>query len=120
MSDIAEFIQARHIDSFQKLNLLLFLYQHPESSWTSQQMAEGLFLGDVSLLEEIINDLREAGLVDCFGNHCGLRDEPVIRTCIECLAETYENPLDRQRILDQVTPDTSNAKRRQENAHEPD
>lgn len=119
MSDTAKFIQARHIDSFQKLHLLLFLYQHPKSSCTSQQIAEGLFLGDVPLLEEIINDLREAGLVDCFGNHCWLRDEPVIRSCIECLAAKYEHPLDRQRILDQVTPGTSFAKCRQEDAYEP-
>jgi hypothetical protein len=119
MSDTAKFIQARHIDSFQKLQLLLFLHRHPESNWTSQQMAEGLFLGDVPLLEEIINDLREAGLVDCVGNDCRLRDEPVIRSCLECLAATYKNPLDRQRLLDQVARDTSFVKCRREDAYDP-
>jgi DNA-binding IscR family transcriptional regulator len=74
MSDIAKFIQARHIDSFQKLHLLIFLHQHPEMSWTSQQMAERLYLGDVPWLEKIIADLQAEGLVDCAGNRCKVCD----------------------------------------------
>jgi hypothetical protein len=120
MNDVlAKFIRVKHIDSFQKLRLLIFLHQHPESTWGSQQIAEELYLDDVPLLEEIINDLREVGLVNCVGNRCRLRDEPTIRSCLECLAATYEDPLGRQQILGLITRDTSYAKRGQENTHEP-
>ena len=44
MNDLTEFIRVRRIDSFQKLRLLIFLYRHPESSWTSREIAERLYL----------------------------------------------------------------------------
>jgi hypothetical protein len=119
MSDIAKFIQARHIDSFQKLHLLLFLYQHPESSWTSQQMAEGLFLGDVPWLEEMIGELQAAGLVDCAGHGCKARDEAGLREHLEYLVKTCENPLARQEILNCVRHSGFVTHRYQETAHEP-
>ena len=43
MSDIVNFMQTRHIDSFQKLRVLYFFHKHTESGWTSQQIAEQLF-----------------------------------------------------------------------------
>jgi hypothetical protein len=103
MNDIAKFIRSRHIDSFQKLRLLIFLHQHPGSSWTSQQIAKRLYLGDMPLLERILADLRAAGLVDCVGNGCMLHNEPGVRSCLRRLAETCEDPLARQQILDRVT-----------------
>jgi hypothetical protein len=118
MSDIAEFIQARHIDSFQKLQLLLFLYQHPESAWTSQQMAERLYLGDVSLLEEMTADLQVAGLIDCAGNRCKVRDEAGVRERLQHLVKTCENPLARQEILDHVRRRAFATRHYQERAHE--
>ncbi len=106
MNDITKFIRARCIDSFQKLRLLVFLHQHPESSWTSQEIAERLYLGDVPLLERILADLRAAGLVDCIGNGCTLKNEPGVRSCLQRLGEMCEDPLARQQILDQVTRGT--------------
>jgi hypothetical protein len=100
MSDIAKFIQAKRIDSFQKLQLLLFLYRHPESAWTSQQMAERLYLGDVPLLEEMITELQAADLIECATNRCKIRDETSIRESLQHLIKTCENPLARQKILD--------------------
>ncbi|GAB4530070.1 MAG: hypothetical protein Kow0063_07750 [Anaerolineae bacterium] len=106
MNDITKFIRARHIDSFQKLRLLAFLYQHPESSWTSQEIAEKLCLGDVPLLERIMADLRSAGLVDCVGKSYTLHNEPGVRSSLQRLDEVCEDPLARQQILDQVTRGT--------------
>lgn len=117
MSDIAKFIQARHIDSFQKLQLLLFLYQHPESAWTSQQMAERLYLRDVPLLEEMTADLQAAGLIDCAGNGCKVRDEADVRERLQHLVKTCENPLARQEILDQVAQRTFATRHYQERAY---
>jgi hypothetical protein len=119
MSDIAKFIQARQIDSLQKLHLVLFLYQHPESSWTSQQMAEQLFLGDVPWLEEMVADLQAAGLVDCTRHGCKACDEAGLRECLHCLVETCENPLARQEILNWVRHSGRVPHRYQETAHEP-
>ena len=118
MKDIAKFIRARHIDSFQKLGVLAFLYQHSESSWTSQEIAERLYLGDVPLLEEIMADLRLAGLVDCDGNGCTVHNEPGVRWCLQRLHEILEDPLARQQVLDQVTHDTSLYGRYQESIRE--
>jgi hypothetical protein len=119
MNDITKFIRARRIDSFHKLRLLAFLYQHPESSWTSQGIAERLYLGDVPLLERIIADLRSAGLVDCVGNGCTLHNEPGVRACLQRLGEMCEDPLARQQILDQVTHSTFLTGHYQEDVHEP-
>jgi hypothetical protein len=106
MNDLTQFIRARRIDSFQKLRLLIFLHRHPESSWTSQEIAEQLYLGDVPLLEGILADLRSTGLLDCVANRCTLHDEVDVRSCLQCLAETCDDPLARQQILDQITHGT--------------
>ena len=118
MNDIANFIRVRHIVSFQKLRLLAFLHRNPESSWTSQEIAETLYIGDVPLLESIIADLRSAGLIDCDGNGCTLHNEPGIRSCLQHLDEIFEDPLARQQVLEQVTRDTSLLGRYQESIHE--
>lgn len=118
MNEVVKFIRARHIDSFQKLRLLAFLHRHSESSWTSQEIAEKLYLADAPLLEGIIADLRSAGLVDYVGNGCTLHDEPGVRSCLQRLDEIFEDPLTRQQILDQVTHDTSYVRRYQEDANE--
>ena len=106
MDGITKFIRARRIDSFQKLRLLVFLHQHHQSSWTSQEIAERLYLGTVPLLEGILADLRTAGLVDCIGNGCTLKNEPGVRLCLHRLGKMCEDPLARQQILDQVTRGT--------------
>ena len=119
MSDIARFIQARQIDSLQKLHLVLFLYRHPESSWTNQQMAEQLFLGDGPWLEEMVADLQAAGLVDCTRPRCKACDEAGLRERLEYLVKTCENPLARQEILNWVRHSGRVTHRYQETAHEP-
>jgi hypothetical protein len=103
---VGNFIRENNIDSFHKLYFLLFLYRHPKLAGTSQQFAERLYLGDVSLLEEIINDLRSAGLVDCVENRYVLQDEPKIRLHLRHLTTAYDDPLVRQQILEQVRHDT--------------
>jgi hypothetical protein len=102
VNEIVKFIQTKHIDSFQKLRLLIFLHQHPESSWTSQEIAERLYLGNVPSLEGMIAGLREAGLVNCAGSRCKVCDEASVRARLQNLVKTCENPLTRQEVLDRV------------------
>ncbi len=117
MNDVTKFIRARHIDSFQKLHLLIFLHQHPESSWTSQQMVERLYLGDVPLLEEMITELQAADLIECAANRCKIRDETSIKESLQHLVKTCENPLARQEILDHVARRALATRHSQERAY---
>jgi hypothetical protein len=106
MTEIARFIQTRHIDSFQKLRVLVFFHQHPGSNWTGQQVAKQLYLGDGPVLDEIIGELQAAGLVNCVAHRCKLRDEAGVRLALQHLVHKCENPLTRQEILDQVIHNT--------------
>ena len=104
---VGNFIRIKHIDSYQKLHVLLFPNQHPESIATSQQLSEQLFLGDLPLLEEIINDLCREGLVDCVTNRYALHNELDTKLSLQNLARVFEDPLGRQEIIDQVTAGSS-------------
>jgi hypothetical protein len=99
---LANFIRVMQIDSFQKLRVLLFLHQYPDFNGTGHQFAERLSLGDVALLERIIRDLRQVGLVVCTDKGCKLRNESQLRSCLLGLARAFEDPLARQDILDRV------------------
>ena len=59
--EIVQFIQTRHVDSFQKLRVLVFFHKHSELSWTSPQIVERLYFGDGLLLEEIMADFENFG-----------------------------------------------------------
>lgn len=99
---IAAFIRVKHIDSFQKLRLILFLHQHPELTGTCQEFAAQLYLGDMPLMEGLITDLNAAGLVDYVENRYKLNDNPDVSSSLQRLTKAYEDPLIRQSILDQV------------------
>jgi hypothetical protein len=96
------FIRARQIDSFQKLRLLLFIYQHPTLTGTIQDFSSQLYLGDIPTLENIVTDLWQTGLLVCEGNRFKLSHDPEAHSCLECLRKVFEDPLARQRVLDQV------------------
>jgi hypothetical protein len=100
---VANFLHVKHIDSYQKLYVLLFLSRHSELITTSRQLADQLYLGDLSLMEEIIDDLCIEGLLDNVAEHYVLHCEPDTAVSLQCLAEAFEDPLNRQQILDQVT-----------------
>lgn len=46
MTELTQFTQTKHIDSYQKLRILIFFYEHADSNWTSPQIAARLYLGD--------------------------------------------------------------------------
>jgi len=104
MPELSQFIRTRQIDSYQKLRVLIFFYEHADSSWTCPQLGARLYLGDGPLLEKIVADLQAAGLVDCRANRCRLRDEAKIRLPLQHLVQRWEHPLARQEILDRIRP----------------
>jgi hypothetical protein len=98
----ANFIRARQIDSFQKLRVLLFIYQHPTLTGTIQDFSSQLYLGDIPMLENIVTDLCRTGLLDCVGKRFKLGHDADAHSCLECLRQVFDDPLARQRVLDQV------------------
>jgi hypothetical protein len=99
---ISDFIRSRKIDSIQKLNLLLFLYQNPGTQGTSRYFAKKLYLGDTRLVETIIRELTDRGVINDAGQHYFLADTPDIKSSLYLLANSFEYPLTRQKLLAQV------------------
>jgi hypothetical protein len=100
---VAEFIRVRHINSIQKLYILLILNQYPELTETSQQWADHLFIGYRPLAEEALTELQQAGLMDCVECQYQLLDKPQVRSSLQVLSETFEDPLTRQELLERVS-----------------
>ena len=98
-----EFIRTKHINSFQKLYVLLFLYQHPKLIGTSQELAKKLNFGPVPLLEQILDDLREVGLVNNIASRYNLCNVSQAEASLQSLIEALKNPQDRQGILEQIS-----------------
>jgi len=101
-SIVGDFIRARQIDSVQKLYVLLVLYQHPKLVGTSQQLANQLYLGHLTLGEEILNGLRGVGLVEHVGSRYKLGNDSEVGACLQSLAEAARNPVARQDLLAQI------------------
>ncbi|NJN92777.1 MAG: hypothetical protein HC875_01140 [Anaerolineales bacterium] len=99
---VGDFIRARHIDSVQKLYVLLFLYQHPKLVGTSQQLANQLYLGHLTLVEEILNDLHRVGLIERIGKRYRLCNDSKVGSCLQSLVEAAKDPVARQRLLAQI------------------
>ena len=95
---------AQHIDSFQKLQFILFLSKHPTMKATCQEFGERLYFGDTPLMEEMINELHRAGLIEQIENCYQLRHEPEILLGLQHLVGAFERPLTRQQMLDQMKP----------------
>jgi len=96
------FVHSSHIDSVQKIFLLLFLFQHPDVKGTCQEFGARLYLGNTALVEKIMADLQQAGLIDQFGDDYKLHDEPQVRVCLGYLAEAFADPLARQQLLELI------------------
>lgn len=101
-SGVIQCIRTKHIDSFQKLFVLLFLYHHPGLAGTNRDIARQLYFGDEVGLTEIITDLEGVGLVEQVGEMYKLCNQPDIQFCLQNLAKAFDDPLTRQKILDQV------------------
>ena len=99
---LASHLKSKGIDSFQKLQFLLFLFQHPTMKGTCQEFAKQLYLADTVLLTNIMTDLQLAGLLECTGNCYKLRDKPDVKSYLHNLARIFEDPLARQELIDCV------------------
>jgi predicted transcriptional regulator len=101
---VANHALANHIDSYQKLRLLLFLHQHPDMKGTCQEFGERLYFGHTPLVEEMINQLNSAGLIERMGNCYRLSRDPEVLSCLQDLVGAFESPLTRPQVLDRMRP----------------
>lgn len=97
-----DFIRLKQIDSFQKLVFLLFLHQNPGAKGTSQYFAEKLYLGNVALIEQMIAEFKEKGLMGSSGQYHFLQNTPELSASLHHLHQLFEQPTTRQSLLDQV------------------
>jgi hypothetical protein len=99
---VINFINTKRIDSASKLFFLLFLHKHPNLNETCREFGLCSYLGDTPLLERIITDLRNVGLVDQAEHGYKLNDEFQVRSFLGRLAQAFDDPVQRQQILNQV------------------
>ncbi len=99
---IADFIHVKQIDSFQKLRLLLFLEQYPDTIGPIQEPTAQVYFGSTSLVEKTIIDLQKTGLLVSADHNWHLSDKPDIRAGIQHLAKVFEDPLTRKDLLEQI------------------
>lgn len=95
------FLFPQNLPELEKLIILLFLSRYSDLMSTAEQLSESLYFC-VPCIEEILSDLQKAGLVDRVKNCYLLRSDPLIKSSLQALAEMFEDPLMRQKILDQV------------------
>lgn len=99
---LTDYMRRKNIDSFQKLRLLLFLHQNPNFIGTSQEFAQCLHLGDTVLVEDIMAEFYQTGLINQIDNLYKLEDNSEVRVCLQHLAGAFEHPLTRQELLSQL------------------
>lgn len=99
---VANRIHAKNINSFQKLYFLLFLYHHPDMKGTSQEFAERSYFGNTLLIDQIMIDLQQVGLVDQIQNIYQLHCEPDLASWLRDLDRAFQDPLARQELLSEV------------------
>lgn len=97
--DTCAFVRQRGLDSFQKLRLVLWLGRNPGRAFSCAQLGAALHLSDQRLMDELVDELCEAGVVRCRDNLLTLADLPELRRCLDCLLVRFEDPLARQELL---------------------
>ncbi len=118
LQDDGDELPAQCADSVQKLNLLLFLHEHPGLVATADEIASQFYIGSPCLARELLAALEGAGLVECNEGRCRLSTEPQVESCLHQLTRQYDNPVTRQKILPATRTATSRASCL-DRAHEP-
>ena len=99
---VINFIRTHQIDSIQKLRLLLLFQRYPDFEGGVPDIAQKLCLADTLLVKRLILDLNKVELI--IETHCCwiLSSKPEVTVGLELLARSFERPLSRQKLLDQI------------------
>lgn len=96
---LERFILQRRIDSFHKIWFLLFLHQHSEQRQINREYIRQVTFTDAPTLDEVIEELEEAGLLTAAGDALSLEDAPDVRCELDVMALVFEDPTGRQELL---------------------
>ena len=96
---LSHFLKKYQIDSIQKINVILFLYQFPDLCATCEEFANRLYLGTF-IMERLLRDLEKVNLIVCMGQCYRLSTDPEAQEFLRRFAAAYEPPLIRQKIID--------------------
>lgn len=99
---VTRFIKIKGINSFQKLRFLLYLHRHPKTRGSSEEFAERLHFGDKFVVERLLGDLEDVGLICRIGHLYMLNHEPALQHQLDELALAFNHPLLRQNLLEQI------------------
>ena len=99
---LERFILHRRIDSFHKIWFLLFLYQRTERQQVNREYVRQVTFTDAPALDEVIEELQDAGQLTASGKQLHLDDAPVVRCELDALALVFEDPTVRQELLTAV------------------
>lgn len=103
------FVNSHKINSYLKLRLLLALHAQPQRRLSLDELSEQFFIADCRLLEQLMADLGQRGLLQCDDAGWRRSDQAAIVDCLRCLERTFDNPLARQSLLKQVADRASAA-----------
>lgn len=115
--NVKSFVRNRQIDSFQKLRMLLYVFEHPHSIETCQDLANHLFL-ETPLVERIVRELQRAGLIHQVQSKYTVSDEPDVHLCLQQISNSFNDPVARQRVLECIRNDNSSYSWYPENTNE--
>lgn len=96
------FVDNHKIDSYLKLRVLLSMVKQPQCSLSLDDLCEQFFVADRRALARLMAELCQRGLLTCDSAGWKSSDRPDNADCLACLARTFDDPLARQRLLDQV------------------
>lgn len=96
------FIANCKINSYRKLILLLFFFQHPDRAGTSEDLAHWLHLGSSFFIEDLLIELEGEEIIVQERGYYRLANKLKGQQCTECLLTHFEDPLARQNLLEQI------------------
>jgi len=97
-ASLERIILQRKIDSFQKIWFFLFLHQRSGDDKIDRDYVRQVTFADAPALDEVINELRDAGLLTSTGEALGLRDSSEIHTDLDTMAHVLGDPTGRQEL----------------------
>lgn len=93
------FMRQRRIDSYHKIWFLLFMHQHAEQRLISREYIRQVTFADAPTLDEVIGELRQAGLLTVAGEMLRLDEASEVRRELDAMALVFEDPTGRQELL---------------------
>ena len=98
-TSLERFIVHRRIDSFHKLWFLLFLHQRSNENRVNREYLRQVTFADDPTLDEVIDELQNAGLLKTRGESLSIVDDQEVRSDLDRMASVFEDPWGRQELL---------------------